>query len=149
MIRKGRAYSIEEVFEKIPDYWEPRDKRKVKFDGDPIKVNSLRLVTFKVTGPRCPMCGIAGVAFYKEKHSKKDNCYHFNLYGYDCYGNEILMTKDHIFPKSMGGSETLKNMQTMCQPCNQFKGTMCMKEDRGQCAATVTNTVNAVRLVYP
>jgi hypothetical protein len=94
------------------------------------------------------MCGIEGVVFYKEKHSEKDTCYHFNLYGYNHNGNEVLMTKDHIFPKSMGGSETLKNMQTMCGPCNYFKGDMYMKEDRGQCAKSVIKTNNALQHVF-
>ena len=32
------------------------------------------------------------------------------------------MTKDHIYPRSLGGASTLDNMQTMCELCNQRKG---------------------------
>jgi hypothetical protein len=30
----------------------------------------------------------------------------------------VLMTQDHIFPHSLGGSNTLDNLQTMCHDCN-------------------------------
>jgi len=32
------------------------------------------------------------------------------------------MTKDHIKARSRGGSDALKNMQTMCHRCNELKG---------------------------
>lgn len=31
------------------------------------------------------------------------------------------MTLDHIVPLSMGGAESMENLQATCQPCNQFK----------------------------
>jgi len=37
-------------------------------------------------------------------------------------GHEVLMTKDHIIPKSKGGKNTLKKYQTMCTHCNCRKG---------------------------
>jgi 5-methylcytosine-specific restriction endonuclease McrA len=47
--------------------------------------------------------------------------YHFNLYAVNEYGDKILMTKDHIHPKSKGGRNHISNYQTMCYPCNQDK----------------------------
>ena len=47
--------------------------------------------------------------------------FHLNLYGIN-NGEEVMMTKDHIVPKSKGGSNGLKNMQTMCTVCNEIKG---------------------------
>lgn len=37
-------------------------------------------------------------------------------------GDEVPLTKDHIVPKSRGGSNEFKNYQTMCGPCNWDKG---------------------------
>ena len=37
-------------------------------------------------------------------------------------GNEVLMTKDHIWAKANGGKSNLANYQTMCHPCNHAKG---------------------------
>ena len=38
-----------------------------------------------------------------------------------CGGRECL-TVDHIVPLSLGGSNLLANLQTLCQPCNVAKG---------------------------
>lgn len=48
------------------------------------------------------------------------NTYHWNLYALK-EGEEVLMTKDHIIPKSKGGRNHLSNYQPMCQKCNQEK----------------------------
>ena len=37
-------------------------------------------------------------------------------------GELILMTKDHIVPKSHGGTNASNNLQTMCEECNNNKG---------------------------
>lgn len=57
----------------------------------------------------------------KEKRPK-DVSYHLNLYAVDENGKEILMTKDHIIPKSKGGKDHISNYQTMCVRCNMTKG---------------------------
>lgn len=36
-------------------------------------------------------------------------------------GKEVLMTKDHIIPKSKGGANDISNYQTMCKRCNEAK----------------------------
>ena len=40
----------------------------------------------------------------------------------DDNGEEILMTKDHILPRSKGGIDDISNYQTMCKLCNEAKG---------------------------
>jgi hypothetical protein len=129
MIRTGRKYTPSEVlqhFEK--DYIYARGKSRIDFDGHSIKMGSHRYWTFAEKGTTCVSCGLEGRFFVKEKHSHvQGEKYHFNLYGIDEEGDEVLFTKDHIVPKrrgngSKGGSDHIDNYQTMCKPCNEAKG---------------------------
>ena len=90
--------------------------------GHEVKFGSTRLRVFMEKGFDCVNCGIRGQFFAIEKSSKLDNRPHLNLYAVDEGGNEVLMTKDHIIPKSKGGSDRMNNLQPMCEPCNQEKG---------------------------
>lgn len=45
---------------------------------------------------------------------------HLDLYGYED-GELILMTIDHIHPKSKGGRNHVSNYQAMCKICNEIK----------------------------
>ena len=114
MFRK-EIYPIERVLPFIGS-----EERRINFDGDFIKIDTLRLMSFKVHGITCVKCGIKGEFFAKEKH-KGDVSYHFNLYARNQLGEEVLMTRDHIIPLSKGGSEVIENLQTMCSVCNQIK----------------------------
>jgi len=137
MARFGKKYSVQEVLSVIeyksddvkylPDpeavRFRPLDwvKERRMFDGHPVKLTSSRLRTFAIKGVTCVSCGIVGSFFFKEK--KKSDCnYHLNLYAVDENGNEVLMTKDHILPKSLGGPNHIDNYQTMCTICNNAKG---------------------------
>jgi len=97
----------------------------IEVDGDKVKMASHRYQLFLRDFQRngsivCTNCKLKGAYFYKEKHILS-NPYHFNLYGIDYEGNEIQFTKDHIKPKSKGGTNNLKNYQTMCYRCNLLK----------------------------
>lgn len=37
-------------------------------------------------------------------------------------GSESDLSLDHIWPYSLGGEDTLDNLQTLCRPCNSRKG---------------------------
>ncbi|MNR16109.1 HNH endonuclease [compost metagenome] len=99
----------------------PDQEVKVDFDGDLIPMSSHRYWTFKEKGCKCVECGIEGVYFAKERSGGVVS-YHFNLYAVDENGQEVLMTKDHIQPKSKGGRNHIENYQTMCTRCNWVKG---------------------------
>lgn len=113
MIRKiDKVYNVDEVLPKIQE-------GRVNFDGDMIKMNSLRYHTF-AKGLKCK-CGLVGQYFVKERNIAVEG-YHFNLYAIDGDGKEVLMTKDHIMPKSKGGKDSISNFETMCITCNMLKG---------------------------
>jgi hypothetical protein len=38
-------------------------------------------------------------------------------------GETESLSLDHIHPHSLGGEDTLDNLQTLCRPCNSRKGT--------------------------
>lgn len=91
-----------------------------------VKMGNHRYEMFKNKGTDCVCCGLKGKYFALEKLLKlKSNApkdvYHFNLYGIDENGNEVMLTKDHIKPKAKGGKNALSNYQTMCKKCNSKK----------------------------
>lgn len=80
-----------------------------------------RIKLFETKGRLCVRCGIEGTVFILETHSPEVTP-HVNLYAVDPEGNYVLMTKDHILPRSKGGPDHLDNYDPMCAPCNEDKG---------------------------
>lgn len=121
-LERKSIYSIDQVKELTKNVLFERIKKNtlVELDGDLIKGNSQRYQVFFTKGLRCTCCGVEGKYFAKEK-DKNARSYHLNLYGIDENGKEVLITKDHIIPKSKGGRDNLDNYQTMCIRCNQAK----------------------------
>lgn len=89
-----------------------------------VKTCSLRLQVFK-RSLVCSSCGLTGVLFKLQRQVNKDERPHLNLYACrhkpDGEIEFILMTQDHIFPRSKGGKDDLNNLQTMCVECNLLK----------------------------
>jgi len=143
MDRFEKAYSPEEVFAWIEANQSTKERpmpKRVDMDGHPMKVYSLRYENFMANGMACCVCGIKGDRFYKERNftvggkSTADNGeYHFNLYAIDSEGDEVLMTKDHIIAKALGGSDHVPNMQPMCTVCNNTKGSMTLDQWKHYC----------------
>ena len=135
---KDRAgiYTIEQVhtlFEKWKPYWDEyyfnpsKIKKKIELvDGYPVKVYSQRYELF-YKNIKCVKCGLEANCYILEKAPNAKR-WHFNLY-YKDEQQEILFTKDHIFPKSKGGSDCMENYQTMCETCNiQKSDTLSMDQ---------------------
>lgn len=83
-----------------------------------VRMNSQRYFVFR-DSLSCVSCGIIGSKMILEKHTD-DKTAHFNLYAEE-EGSLILMTKDHIKAKSVGGKNTHKNYVSMCSVCNNIK----------------------------
>lgn len=116
-----------------------------EFNGDLLSLDSHRLLLFK-QNIVCVTCGLEGLYFAKERCVKRNTHYikgghglkivtfslkerngelpnwHLNLYGMREDGREVMITKDHIMPRSKGGQDVMWNYQTMCQWCNSRKG---------------------------
>jgi 5-methylcytosine-specific restriction endonuclease McrA len=94
----------------------------VKVEGitDP---QSTKIQMFASGQTTCVSCGIKGNHFYIERHMNDTiSKYSLNLYAIDNYGQEQMLTWDHIIPRSLGGSNILQNAQCMCEKCNRAKG---------------------------
>ncbi len=111
-------FTLEEVF---PYLTNNNVKREYKC-GDKsylVRMNSHRYFVFK-NSAKCSACGLEGTKFLLEKH-ERDSQPHFNLYGEE-NGELVMMTKDHIVPKSCGGGNVMSNYVCMCSICNNLKG---------------------------
>lgn len=99
------------------------DSGKGEVCGYTVVLDSARLLCFKTHGTTCACCGIEGKFFAVEKITNGNvETPHLNLYAHDEYDHEILMTKDHIVPRSGGGGDHVNNLQPMCVDCNRIRG---------------------------
>jgi len=103
-IFKRKKLSIKKVFSINEKDFSTANRKKIQF--------------FKEKGCVCVSCGVKGSYFKKEGKS-------FSLFTKD----GVQLTKDHIIPKSKGGSNNLYNLQTMCRICNAKKGNTFPKDD--------------------
>jgi hypothetical protein len=42
-----------------------------------------------------------------------------NLYATNSHGHVVMMTRDHIIPKSLGGKDCIENLRPACTRCNE------------------------------
>ena len=129
------------LYDELKDYIGWNASKRIS--GEPyIKLSTINHGTFNVKANthglrcfqknnRCVACGVEGSIWALETHHKKTPP-NLNLYAAvepdkKYWGltkdNSLLMTKDHIIPKSVGGLTIDKNLQTLCAICNQKKGT--------------------------
>lgn len=118
------SYNLDEVlpFTNFPDTDTPVKRTYICMGLDlSIKMTSDRYRLFK-SNSMCVTCGLIGTIMRLEHSAKGDIVdLHFNLYGIR-NGRHVMLTKDHIIPKSKGGLDSLSNYQTMCKTCNELKG---------------------------
>lgn len=117
-----KRYGIGEILALVASAPESGRHRKadamVVLDGEEIKVTN-RLRTY-LAGTDCAECGAKGTHFRKTRQSDQPRP-HLNLYAVNSDGHEVLMTSDHIVPRSKGGKDALGNLQPLCANCNRRK----------------------------
>lgn len=110
-------FTPEEVFSKISN-----EPTKIEFLVDDkkfyVKLNSPRYFVLQ-KNPACIACGLNGTTMFLEQHPA-DRAPHFNLYAIE-NGQLVMLTKDHIMPKSKGGPNIIDNYVTLCSICNNIK----------------------------
>jgi hypothetical protein len=111
-----KTFTISEILDNIGFYEGSRILSKFNVNITP------RLLTFKVDGIKCHHCGLEG-SFFALERFEKDGSPHLNLYATKD-GKEVLMTSDHIIPKSKGGINNVSNRQCLCEKCNNKKGSI-------------------------
>ena len=96
------------------------------FLNEEVNLSTLNLRMHIEKGFDCIECGVRGSYFKVERTPGPPHIiysdWHLNLYAVDERGNEVLMTKDHRYPRSKGGSDEIENLDPMCSKCNHKKG---------------------------
>jgi 5-methylcytosine-specific restriction endonuclease McrA len=94
------------------------ERKQIKLAGFSVNTGSARLECFR-RNQTCVCCGVVGTMFALQTHVGEPP--HLNFFHITKSGKRILMTKDHIIPKSRGGGSRQSNLQTMCTLCNHKK----------------------------
>lgn len=118
-------YPVKEIFDLLLNTTN-EDAKSFILDDDPVQLSRENVLFFLKKGIVCVECGIKGEYFIKRIHKEIKHVYNLQLIGvrYSKKHNihHIRMTKDHIRPKGLGGTNEWCNLQTMCYDCNNKKG---------------------------
>lgn len=90
---------------------------KIKIEGYKVKTKDDRYLNFIKHGFKCAKCGVEGKYVNLETNYLGN---HLNVYAKKD-GQVVLLTKDHIYPRSKGGLDNIKNYQVLCEECNKKK----------------------------
>ena len=98
----------------------------------------------------CSCCGLVGnrmVLDISHYDFERNGRPHFNLYA-EWDGCLVLMTKDHIIPRSKGGKNILENYQTMCCLCNSAKSDHDVTIEELRSFETVAERIKEINKLY-
>lgn len=126
---RTKTYPIELIFNFIGENPVNSDKKfdnklpgnyYIDEEGNRCKLRRARI--FFEIGIDCVKCSTKAQFFALE--TWPDKSVHFELYGVDDAGDDVLMTIDHIHAKSNGGKDHIDNYQPMCKCCNEIKSNL-------------------------
>ncbi len=92
-----------------------------------VRLLSWRYQVYALKGTTCVTCGLKAEYFaFERERSQTHALPHLNLYALKLSNSkksmvEVMITIDHIIPKSKGGTNDMTNLQPMCSRCNQKK----------------------------
>jgi 5-methylcytosine-specific restriction endonuclease McrA len=117
------TYTVTEIFDFL--IANPLATTYIDKAGNKMKVRRARV--FQAKGLACVSADcivhngqqIVGTYFALDRWPGGD--LHLDLFGTNKQGTEVMLTIDHILPKSKGGADDISNYQTMCSPCNGKK----------------------------
>lgn len=118
-----KTYPVEFIFDYISK--NPHEPYYVDGDGNRCKLRRAKIYFEK--GLQCAEagCKLKGTFFALERWpNQKDQTfgnYHFDLFAIDKKGEEVMMTVDHVHPRSKGGANHVSNYQPMCKVHNEIK----------------------------
>ena len=122
MLKRYYTFKKDEIQGVLKLLVENKAESKVKLcEYDVPTANSERYENFYYHGCKCIKCGVKAEFAALEKDVCSKDKYHINLYAI-VNGQERLLTKDHIYPRSKGGYDALVNYQVLCSKCNSSKG---------------------------
>lgn len=107
--------------------------RKAYFNGESkfadCSLRSVRVQVLLRKSPKCPCCGYRILFFAAQRHkSQADAGVHLNAWTIKD-DRVVMMTHDHIVPKSKGGTNTVENGQVMCASGNARKGSKLLEKE--------------------
>jgi len=85
------------------------------------KIKLRRAQTLLELGVECVDTGCELSGYHFALGEDNGGGIHLDLYAYDHEGDLMMLTIDHIKPKSKGGKNHIKNYQTMCMRHNHEK----------------------------
>lgn len=109
---------IKEIYQKTQ---EALDSKKIEIEGIKIRREDDRYENLYKNGLECKCCGMKAQFAAIEKIDKKQRYCFINFYGVNADGEEVMLTKDHIYPRSLGGFNNISNYQVLCMKCNLAK----------------------------
>ena len=122
---KARKLSLDEIIPYIAttakhasrSFWCPAIKRCVV-----VSLATARIRLF--VAQECAACKIKADHIWIERnpYCGAGSGWHLNMYALNYHGDSVMLTLDHIKPRSKGGIRSKNNVQLLCNNCNSFKG---------------------------